>query len=270
MTKYFAGAILLTVSFLAIGLYLKHTPAPEAQSAADATASPQAINPRYAQEQRLAQLEAELETLKNRIAQIESKTPEPLPVFQSGSNIENDVIKDTLDESRVVETRLDGLVAAGLEPYRAEEIIREQSRVELKRLELRDAAIREGYLGTEKFRQEMRALRANETGIRSEVGEEVFDRFLFHTGQPNRLQVESVILGSAAENAGMQTGDIILSYQDKRLLSWNDLRGVTSAGERGESVNLVIQRDGSTQTLTLPRGPMGVRINAVRIDPGSG
>ena len=65
--------------------------------------------------------------------------------------------------------------------------------------------------------------------------------------------------------AGVQAGDIILSYADERMFSWSDLRDATSDGERGEVVFLRLQRGGETLDISIPRGPLGVRLDAASV-----
>ena len=162
---------------------------------------------------------------------------------------------------------VDGLIAAGIDPLTADEIARAESQIQLRRLELRDAAMREGYIGSDRYREELRNLQDSKIDIKQEVGEDAYDKYLYHTGQPNRIRVESVILGSVAEDTGIQRGDIIMRYEGDRLFDWNDLQSATTGGERGELVNITVSRDGSEMTLTVPRGPLGIHLNAVRQDP---
>ena len=162
---------------------------------------------------------------------------------------------------------VDGLVLAGMDVFTATEIARNQSQVELARMELRDQAIRDGYIGGEQYREEMRELRSSEVQLADEVGEETYDRYLFHTGQPNRIAVQSVLMGSAAEGIGIQGGDVVLSYEGERVYNTRDLRSAIAEGNRDEIVDVSVLRDGSTITLSIPRGPLGVRLEPVSVDP---
>lgn len=160
-----------------------------------------------------------------------------------------------------------GLIAAGIDAQTAGEIAREQSAAALARLDLRDRAIREGYMGTEQYRDEMRALSASEKNVRETVGVDAWDKYLYHTGQNNRVAVGSVMLGSAAEQSGLAAGDVLLRYEDEPLYQYSDLRSATIAGERDEIVSLTVLRAGNTITLSVPRGPLGIRIESQRVDP---
>jgi S1-C subfamily serine protease len=86
-------------------------------------------------------------------------------------------------------------------------------------------------------------------------------------GSPIELGVASVLLGSTAEESGIQQGDMILPYEDEHLYSGRDPRNTTIMGERGEPVNLTVQRDVSQVTVSVPRSPLNVRLNPMSINP---
>jgi S1-C subfamily serine protease len=75
------------------------------------------------------------------------------------------------------------------------------------------------------------------------------------------------MLGSPAEQAGIETGDVILSYGDRQLFNWSELQDATTRGERGEYVNVTVLREGQMLNLWLPRGPLGVRLGSTRVKP---
>ncbi len=164
----------------------------------------------------------------------------------------------------------DALIIAGLNTFEAENIARKQSEFELRRLELRDQAMRDGTIGNDEYRQKISALRQEQTQIRDEIDPNVYDRYLYHTGQPNRIAVQSVMLGSTAEVAGLQPGDMLLSYDDSTIYNYRDLRTATLDGEKNESVNVRLIRDDTEMTISVERGPLGVRLDSLRVDPEGG
>ena len=164
----------------------------------------------------------------------------------------------------------DTLVAAGVDPGQAGDIMRRQSQLEMQRLELRDQASREGWLDSERFFEELRELEGDIGGLREAVGDDAYDRFLYLTGQPNRVVIASVIDGSPAQLAGIEAGDRVLDYADSRVFAWSDLRNATRGGARGEYVAMRIRRNGESLQLALPRGPLGVRLDSDQIDPDAG
>ncbi len=217
------------------------------------------------QANKIIALEAELAELRSRVEQIESVQPVITEV--TSVPVEEPAVLNIAANVTTQAPIMDGLIKAGIDSWTAEDIARKQSEASLRRLELLDDAIRDGYMGTERYREEFRKLTAAELSIKDEIGEEYFDRYLYHTGQANRVAVESVMMGSAAENVGLQSGDVLVRYQDKKLYNWNDLRTATTQGDRNELVDITVLRSGTELTLSIPRGPLGVRLNPVRIDP---
>lgn len=161
----------------------------------------------------------------------------------------------------------DSLIRAGIAVERASDIVRRKNEIELKKLELRDRATREHYLGTSRYNREFGELTANDVTLREELGDDDYDRYLYATGQNNRVRVASVMIGSQAEFAGIQGGDIILSYDDRNLFEWSELQQATTQGERGEYANVNVLRGDQLLNLWVPRGPLGVRLGAARLEP---
>jgi hypothetical protein len=159
------------------------------------------------------------------------------------------------------------LVAAGVDPVSAADIMRRQSRLEMQRLQLRDQASREGWLNSARYAEALRELGGDARALRQQIGDDAYDRFLYLTGQPNRVLVASVIDESPAQMAGIQAGDLVLQYADSRVFAYGDLSNATRAGERGEYVLVRIQRRGDLLELSVPRGPLGIRLDQDQIDP---
>jgi hypothetical protein len=162
-------------------------------------------------------------------------------------------------------TRPPERAAEGLSRLRAR-----SSEIELAQLELRDRALREGWLNAARYRDARRELNEELFGLRDEFGDEVWDWMLYDTGHDNRVVVGQVIAGSAAEDARLATGDVLLSYDGRRVFSLEDVREAQLAGAAGENVELRWLRDGSEQRSFLPRGPLGVRIGTQRAAPDTG
>ena len=75
------------------------------------------------------------------------------------------------------------------------------------------------------------------------------------------------MLGSAAEQAGIQDGDIVLSYDNSRMFNWTELKDATAEGQLGEYVSISIYRNGEIFSFSVPRGPLGMQLGATRLEP---
>jgi S1-C subfamily serine protease len=160
------------------------------------------------------------------------------------------------------------LRSAGIADDVAAEIVWLQGQQELGRLELRDQALREGWFGTERYRGELERFAEQEPDLRADLGDDAYDRYLYAAGENNRIRVSGVIAGSVAEEMGLQPGDLIEAYDGERVFTFGELRRATSAGMRDELVDIRIRRpDGSVVQSPIPRGPLGVRLDADRARP---
>jgi hypothetical protein len=163
----------------------------------------------------------------------------------------------------------EALRSAGLPP---DEIARLRERFEsqeLATLYLRDRAAREGWLGTPRFADESRALAERARGLRAELGDDRFDWYLFATGQMNRVAVGDVLSTAPAAAAGIETGDIVLRYDERSIFTTEDLRSATAEGREGERVAVDVERRGERVRIWVPRGPLGVRLGVRRERPRS-
>lgn len=204
-------------------------------------------------------MQADLAELRQRIAQLEQ--------HDSEKGTENDAASKGRERPRTPEAQRDALLRAGVAAEVAEDIVWRRAQVSLDRLDLRDQAIREGWLNTDRYREELRKINQERVSVRDEIGVDSFDRYLFETGQDNRVSVDSIIPGSAGEESGMLPGDVIENYGEQKVFNFRDLRGATSDGERGELVPVVVRRGGQRLELWLPRGPIGIGLDATRVDP---
>ena len=162
---------------------------------------------------------------------------------------------------------LAGLVAAGLDPASAADLRRRQDEYQLARLELVDQAAREGWEDSDAFEQRLEELDGAAPDLRSELGDDGYDRYLFESGARNRVGIEAIIPGSAAASAGLQVGDVVLGYADGRVFAPGDLQDATRSGTRGEPVTVLAERDGRNVEVQVPRGPLGITLDRIRREP---
>ena len=215
--------------------------------------------------QRIIRLEQELITLKQRIQQLEENVVSVSD--ENTSQTEQEKNETDSGTSKPEPLNKEQLISAGVSESLADDILRRKSEQEYKQLELRDRAIRDGYFRSGQYYKELRELNSNALSLRNEIGDDAYDRYLYQTGQNNRVQVSSVMLGSPAEQTGIQQNDIILSYDNQKVFDWHEVRRVTTKGELGEYVMVDVLRDGQIINLMLPRGPLGVKLDSTRMEP---
>lgn len=215
---------------------------------------------------RWSSLAGEVNKLVRRIESLERRAE---TTQTSGTDGE---IGDADDRSEVLptdspEAQRVALISAGVPADVADEVVWQRSQQQLARLELRDQAIREGWHQTERYADELRELGAGTIDLRTEIGTDAYDRYLHQTGAFNRVRIESVMQGSAAELSGLMTGDVIERYDGKRIFTYSDLRNATTQGARDEVVTVQVRRDETTFETTLARGPIGISLNSTSISP---
>ena len=163
--------------------------------------------------------------------------------------------------------RPQALAQLGVDTFRATQLSKQVEEIEMQHLILRDKASREGWANSPRYTDAVRKLPDESDIYRKELGDNNYDAFLYRTGQPNRVSVQSVLAGSPAQKAGVEGGDLIFSYANERVFSWADLTGATGSGEPGQSVLIELVRNGKKINVYVPRGPLGVRMSADRSAP---
>jgi serine protease Do/serine protease DegQ len=89
-------------------------------------------------------------------------------------------------------------------------------------------------------------------------------------GQTEGALVQEVVTGSAAEKAGVEVGDVIVSIDGSRVKSAADLRNTIGLKRSGDSVKVEVLRDGKRQQLTamLSEVAASVRAEGDTVHPG--
>lgn len=206
---------------------------------------------------KVEQLELQIETLSQQLGSDDSdqQTSEATPTRSSSS------------VRLPVKPNQQNLLAAGISTYRADEILRRISQQEYRRLELQNKISRTRGAEANVYRQELRELNQNKISLRTELGDDAYDQYLYASEQNNRVKVSSVMSGSPAESSGFRSNDIILSYDGKKILDWSDIRRATLEGEIDGYTNINVLRDAERITLTVPRGTLGVQLEPVQLNP---
>jgi membrane-associated protease RseP (regulator of RpoE activity) len=223
---------------------------------------------------KIQSLESEIISIRQRLQQIESTLQELSEASVSAQGTSS--LTSRLSPSNrgrftsALSQRLynlDSLIRGGIDPSLAEDIVRRKNSIELKRLALQDRATREGYLNSEQYFDELEVINSEDVSLRDELGDERYDEYLYNSKQNNRIRISSVMLGSAAEQAGIQQGDVVLSYDNNRMFTWQELKDATAEGQLGEYVSISIYRDGEIFSFSVPRGPLGMQLGATRLEP---
>jgi hypothetical protein len=158
------------------------------------------------------------------------------------------------------------LIIGGLDPQAAADVKRRYDNLENDERSLHVDAANEDWSDSPEFYEELEAIETERLAIRDEIGDTAYDYYLFAKGKPNRVFVTDV-LGASAEQAGLQTGDVIVRYGAARIFSPDDLVGETSVGNPGEVVWLEVRRQDSRLKLEVPAGPLGVQVGRTQDPP---
>lgn len=210
-------------------------------------------------------LQQEVATLGNKLA--------ALTITKSSNQVHSENQASVADQDTATETTQDvwfnqqALIDAGMTESEAAQLKAHFEELELEKLYLRDQAIREGWSGGKRYRDELQKLEAKTEDIKQELGEDAYDAYLFAAGQPNRIAVQSVLSSSAASTAGILSGDQVIRYAGERIYNWRDLRDATTQGDLTETVPIEILRDDKPMELYVQRGPLGIRMNSISVAP---
>lgn len=161
----------------------------------------------------------------------------------------------------------ESFVEAGFSPAEAAYLKQQRDEAAMARLYLRDRAMREGWFRTDRYFEELGQLPDSLGQLRAQMDDTSYDRYLFAVGRPNRVAVVSVMENSAAQQAGLEPGDVIYRYDGERLFNTRSVLSASRGGEFGDAVPVEVMRDGQRHTVYMPRGPLGVRMNAFSAKP---
>lgn len=159
------------------------------------------------------------------------------------------------------------LIGAGFDAAEVEALNERYEQIELDRLFVRDEATRQGWLGQPRYHRRMRELDERYNALRFEFGEDRYDWLLYASGNDNRVRVDRVMQDSAAADVGVELGDILLRYDDERIFDVQILQQATGEGRVGAAVSLDVERQGEQIRLYPPRGPLGVVLVPIYVEP---
>ncbi len=157
----------------------------------------------------------------------------------------------------------DKLKGVGIHAAEADRLRESYDEMVMERLQLRHLSER-GEIDEEELSAEETKIRDH---YRTELGDEAYDFMLYAGSEANRVGVANVMHASPAQVAGLQPGDIILSYAGERLFAPSDLVRATIEAEPGGTVPVVVLRGGEEYWFSVPAGPLGVAITEWKGEP---
>jgi len=270
-------ASLFTLVIIALGWIFWHGFSDSPTVTTAAPAQPVAVNALQQRinelEQQILELQARNVTIEQRLQALEqaSKAVHTATLTPSDTRDQPDAHRGNTDLPRKVlkrpPTLAQKLSDAGLPDDTVQRIRERIGQNRLALLELRNRAIREGWIDSTKYFEKAQALGNPALGLREQEGDAVYDQYLYAAGRANRVLVSEVYAGSAAEQAGIQSGDMIIGYAQQKVYSMQDLQQATTDGRDGEMVLVELKRDSQIIDTSVPRGPLGIAMTATREKP---
>jgi len=219
-------------------------------------------------QERLAQAEQVQLSLAERVSELEVVIGKSGTFPAAGTGTHE---TETIEESQypapaqTFRTSVEALIETGIPTEQAALIQSRLDEFDLKQLYIKDRASREGWLNTARYRKEQRQAQNAYRELRSEIGDDAYDRMLYALGQANRIVVRDIMQNSSAEQYGLQANDRVYEYDGQRVFTGQELNElVTQGGDAGALVLVRVQRDEQQLDFYLPRGPIGIRLASSR------
>ena len=212
------------------------------------------------QSRSLRVLREEVTRLQTRVQELEKAQPAANVATRARANANAAGNRETVSTPTIA-----SLTALGEDFATAEQVLGRVDELALERLNLRHQAQQEGA-DRQAIRETLRGLPSDRDALREEFGDASYDRYLYASGRPNRLQVTSVLRGSVAANAGLQTGDILQSIDGQSIFTLGDLQRLVRGSSDG-SVPIQVSRGSERIDALVTRGPLGVRTLGTSVDP---
>ena len=113
---------------------------------------------------------------------------------------------------------------------------------------IREGALRERRKLNVEERMEYWAV---ESRLIDEIGADAYDQFLYDNGRMNRSKVHWVAPNSHAGQAGIESGDILVSYGGKPVFGPRSVRETNRLFPPGEQIVVQVERAGQVMEFTL-------------------
>ncbi|MGE0624195.1 MAG: PDZ domain-containing protein [Pseudomonadales bacterium] len=223
----------------------------------------------------LAEQAAHTRALARKVASLEAGTPLVATAFPEEEVPNGADPADSAEEQdspafggRRWGVDVERLVDAGVNPTDAAEIVAEVDQLTLERLQLRFEATRDGRLNTPEYREAISEIPSAREYVQDTYGSDVYDRYLYASGRPNRVVVTDVLRDSPAQQIGLRPGDVLIGLGDERIYSTRDIMAIASSGTG--NLPLTVRRDGQLLQYYVDAGPLGIRSHSGYENPDLG
>ena len=233
------------------------------------TVDPQLLDALQSLEEALASQTARTAALAEQVALLQAERESSNLALAAESSADSTVAGEVgSDEARASQrgffggrrrepVKVERLIEAGINPTDAAEIAVAVDQITLDRLNLRYEAARDGTLDSDEYREARADIPDAREFVQEEYGDDAYDRYLYATGQSNRVIVTDVLQESLAQQIGLQAGDVLVALDDQRIYSSREIMPIASATTG--SVPLTIRRDGQILQYYVESGPLGIR-----------
>jgi len=100
----------------------------------------------------------------------------------------------------------------------------------------------------------------NDIELRYEIGDSEYEKYLEALGRPSSVAVTQVFPGSIAASVGIQPGDKIVGYNNRRIFNMGELLAMGTETRTANGRYLVeVERDGEILKIPVPGGSLGIK-----------
>jgi hypothetical protein len=205
-------------------------------------------------EARISALVAENETLRSQVA---GSSPRNTVPRTPAELIKDGEVMRKQRFAAALKRETDQLLAAGFPLDRIESIRRLSEEVEARRRQLDVERFQKGLPPDE---MAMAYQFDPDLDLKDEIGERDYENYRRALGRPMGVEVLEALRGGAADISGLKAGDVILSYDGKRVYNMAQIDAIArKKGSLGETTIVDVRRDGVEMRLVVPKGPLGIR-----------
>lgn len=97
-----------------------------------------------------------------------------------------------------------------------------------------------------------------ERRLQDEFGDLIYEGYRVAAGLSTDVLISAVEEGSIAQRAGLQPGDIVVSYGGRRVMELGALEELINENESRSPAAIEVNRNGQRLHLQVPNGPLGV------------